>query len=73
MHLKFDMLLSEAKAKTLDVVVKNDKSLFSREKTFMGRCIIALDAVEHLETGETEWYTLRNSIFYESTLKKLQD
>lgn len=65
--------LAEARTKTLDLVVKNDKSLFSREKTFMGECLISLEAMFDLELGNVDWYKLQDQSLFESVLKKLQD
>lgn len=65
--------LSDARTKTLDVVVKNDKSLFSREKTFMGECLISLEAMFDLEFGNVDWYKLQDHGVFESIIKKIQD
>lgn len=70
---EYDVSLADAKAKTIDLVVKNDKSLFSREKTFMGKCLIPLDAIDNLEIGCAEWYKLQDESAFESVLKKLND
>lgn len=70
---EFDMTLAEARMKTVDVVVKNDKSLFSREKTFMGECLISLESMFDLEFGNVDWYKLQDQSIFESIIKKIQD
>jgi Ca2+-dependent lipid-binding protein len=67
----FDMSLHDAKLKTLELTVKNDKNFFSREKTFMGQCLIELEAINDLEVGHTEWYSLRDETFFDKLIKKL--
>lgn len=64
---------TEARSKTLDIVVKNDKSLFSREKTFMGECLISLEAMFDLEFGNVDWYKLQDHAVFESLIKKIQE
>lgn len=70
---EFDLFQNEAKTKTIDLLVKNDKSLFSREKTFMGECLIPLDSIADLENGSTEWYKLHDSSVFETIIKKIHD
>lgn len=70
---EFDLSLVEAKTKTIDVVVKNDKPLFSREKTFMGQCLISLESLGNIENGLTEWYKLQDQSIFEGLVKKLQE
>lgn len=70
---EFDMSLADAKLRSIDLVVKNDKSLFSREKTFMGKCLIQLDQIENLEIGATEWYKLEEESIFEALIKKLNE
>ena len=57
--LEFDMALEEAKLKTIDLTVKNDRSLFSTEKVFMGQALITL-ANYNLDDGNLidDWFTL---------------
>jgi hypothetical protein len=56
---EFDMTYEEVKLKTLDLTVKNDRSLFSTEKVFMGQALIAM-ANHNLDDGNSvdEWFTL---------------
>lgn len=68
---EFDILLAEAKTKTIDLVVKNDKSLFSRERTFMGQCLIPLDLIPSIEDGQTDWFKLQDQSIFEAQIKKL--
>jgi translation initiation factor 2 beta subunit (eIF-2beta)/eIF-5 len=70
---EYDMHLNEAKTKTIDLAVKNDKSLFSREKTFMGQCLISLENIDNLEIGHTEWFKLKDQSVFETLLKKLNE
>lgn len=65
--------LADARTKILDVVVKNEKSLFSREKTFMGECLISLEGMFDLELGNVGWYKLQDQSVFESVIKKIQD
>lgn len=57
--LEFDMALEEAKLKTIDLTVKNDRSLFSTEKVFMGQALVTL-ANYNLDDGNLidDWFTL---------------
>lgn len=70
---EYDMSLADAKLRSIDLVVKNDKSLFSREKTFMGKCLIQLDQIENLEIGATEWYKLEEESIFDAIVKKLNE
>ncbi|CAF0755575.1 unnamed protein product [Rotaria sordida] len=56
---EYDMTYEEAKLKTLDLVVKNDRSLFSTEKVFMGQSLITL-ANYNIDDGNLidDWFTL---------------
>lgn len=56
---EYDMTYEEAKLKTLDVTVKNDRSLFSTEKVFMGQALVPL-ANYNLDDGSLvdDWFTL---------------
>ncbi|CAF4576719.1 unnamed protein product [Rotaria sp. Silwood1] len=56
---EYDITYEEAKLKTLDVVVKNDRSLFSTEKVFMGQALITL-ANYNIDDGNLidDWFTL---------------
>jgi Ca2+-dependent lipid-binding protein len=69
---EFEMTQEEAKQKTIDLVVKNSKSIFSREKTFMGECLIDLEHLIELEDGYTSWFQLKDRSFFDQQLKKLQ-
>lgn len=70
---EYDGTLAEARSKTIDIVVKNEKSLFSREKTFMGECMIPLETMFDLEFGSVDWYKLHDASVYESMVKKMQE
>jgi hypothetical protein len=72
-QFEFDVSMSEARTKTIDLVVKNDKSLFSREKTFMGECLISLEALFDMEIAHTEWYKLQDHSVLDSLIKKIQE
>ena len=72
-QFEFEMSLAEAKTKSIDLVVKNTKSVFSRDKSFMGGCIIQLNTFDNLETGVTQWFQLHNQTFCDGILKKLLD
>jgi hypothetical protein len=65
--------LEECKTKTIDVLVRNSRSLFSRERTFMGQCLIDLSEIENLEIAQSDWYQLKDRSFFEAKLKKLQE
>lgn len=56
---EYDMTYEEAKLKTLDLTVKNDRSLFSTEKVFMGQSLITLTNY-NFDDGNLidDWYTL---------------
>ncbi len=56
---EYDMTYEEAKLKTIDLTVKNDRSLFSTEKVFMGQALITL-ANYNLEEGNLidHWFVL---------------
>jgi intermediate filament protein if len=56
---EYDMTYEEAKLKTIDLTVKNDRSLFSTEKVFMGQALITL-ANYNLDDGNLidHWFTL---------------
>lgn len=56
---EYDMTLEEAKLKTIDLTVKNDRSLFSTEKVFMGQVLITLSSYP-LDDGNLidDWFTL---------------
>lgn len=56
---EYDMTHEEAKLKTLDLTVKNDRSLFSTEKVFMGQALITLGSY-NLDDGNLidDWFTL---------------
>ncbi|UJR26173.1 hypothetical protein I4U23_007517 [Adineta vaga] len=56
---EYDMTYEEAKLKTLDLTVKNDRSLFSTEKVFMGQALVTL-ANYNLDDGNLidDWFTL---------------
>lgn len=56
---EYDMSYEEAKLKTLDLTVKNDRSLFSTEKVFMGQALITLSSY-NLDDGQLidDWFTL---------------
>lgn len=68
-----DMNLSDVRLKSIDLLVKNSKSLFSREKSFLGQCVIQLNSIENLEQGHTGWYQLQDQTFCSGLLKKLLD
>jgi hypothetical protein len=73
---EFSLELDECKTKTLDVILKNSshRSMFSsRERTFMGQCLIELSEVENLEIAQSNWYTLKDRSAFETKLKKLQE
>ena len=72
-RFEFEMELSEACAKTIDLVVKNDRPLFSRETTFMGQCLVSLDMIESIQLGHTGSYKLMPKNFYEEQVKKLTE
>ena len=72
-RFEFEMELSEACTKTIDLVVKNDRPLFSRETTFMGQCLVSLDMIESIQLGHTGWYKLMPKNFYEGQVKKLTE
>ena len=72
-QFEYDLPLAEAKTKTIDLVVKNDKSLFSREKTFMGKCLIPLEAIDSLELGSAEWYKLQEESAFDASIKKINE
>ncbi len=69
---EFEMAQEEARQRTIDLVVKNSKSIFSREKTFMGECLIELEHLIDFEDGYTSWYKLKDRSFFDQQLKKLQ-
>jgi hypothetical protein len=71
-EFEFDLSLAEAQSKSIDLLVKNTKSMFSREKSFMGQCVIQLNSIE-LENGITEWFQLQNRTLCDGLLKKLLD
>uniref|UniRef100_A0A3Q3NIK6 Extended synaptotagmin-3 n=1 Tax=Labrus bergylta TaxID=56723 RepID=A0A3Q3NIK6_9LABR len=52
---EFDVSLEEAKTRKLDVSVKNNKMLFSRERKDIGMVLIDL-AQMNLVNGDTQWY-----------------
>jgi len=56
---EYDITYEEAKLKTLDLTVKNNRSLFSTEKVFMGQALITL-ANYNLDDGNLidNWVTL---------------
>jgi hypothetical protein len=56
---EYDMTYEEAKLKTLDLTVKNDRSLFSTDKVFMGQALIPLVSYT-LDDGNLidDWFTL---------------
>jgi hypothetical protein len=68
-----DLSLDDVKARTLDILIKNDHFIISREKTFMGKCMIPLDQVVDLENGNTNWYKLQCKHFFEQQEKKLSE
>ena len=68
-----DLSLDDVKTKTLDVLIKNDHFIISREKTFMGKCMIPLEQVIDLENGNTSWYKLQCKHFFEQQEKKLAE
>lgn len=72
-QFEFDLLLADAKTKTIDIMVKNDKSLFSREKTFMGQCLIPIEDIFEIENGYTTWYKLLDKSVFEPTIKKIEE
>ena len=72
-QFEYDLSLADAKTKTIDLAVKNDKSLFSREKTFMGKCLIQLDSIDSLELGSAEWYKLQEESAFEALMKKINE
>jgi len=72
-QFEFEMSLAETKTKSIDLVVKNTKSVFSRDKSFMGGCIIQLNLFDNLESGITQWFQLHNQTFCDGILKKLLD
>ncbi|WP_395241801.1 hypothetical protein, partial [Salmonella sp. s51933] len=43
--------------RTLEVIVKNDVSFFSRSKTTMGRAEVKLTSID-LDKGVQKWFTL---------------
>lgn len=69
----YDIPLADAKTKTIDLMVKNDKSLFSREKVFMGQCLIPLESIANIENGHTDWYKLQDQSVFEPLIKKLNE
>ncbi|XP_060909813.1 extended synaptotagmin-3 [Labrus mixtus] len=54
---EFDVSLEEAKTRKLDVSVKNNKMLFSRERKDIGMVLIDLEQM-NLVNGDTQWYEL---------------
>lgn len=68
-----DMSLSDVRSKSIDLLVKNSKSLFSRDKSFLGQCVIQLNSIDNLEQGHTAWYQLQDQTFCSGLLKKLLD
>lgn len=56
---EYDLTYEEAKLKTLDIAVKNDRSLFSTEKVFMGQALIPL-ANYNIDDGNLvdDWFVL---------------
>jgi len=70
---EFDLHLPEAKTKTIDLMVKNEKSLFSREKTFMGQCLISLSDIADIENGVTSWYKLEHQNAFDQIIKKIEE
>lgn len=54
-----NMSLDEAKTKKIDATVKNDRFIFSLEKTFMGQALIPLNLVKDIDNGHTSWYKLK--------------
>jgi Ca2+-dependent lipid-binding protein len=72
-QFEFDMLLAEAKTKSIDLMVKNEKSLFSREKTFMGQCLIPLGDIPDIENGNTSWYKLQHQSLFDAMVKKIEE
>ena len=69
----FELSLEESKTKSIDVLIKNTKSRFSRDKSFMGQCVVQIGSIDSLETGYTEWFQLHNQTFCAGMLKKLLD
>ncbi|CAF3696841.1 unnamed protein product, partial [Didymodactylos carnosus] len=56
---EYDLTLEEARMKTVDLTVKNDRSLFSTEKVFMGQALITLGNLNlDDENLIDQWYTL---------------
>lgn len=56
---EYDMTYEEAKLKTIDLTVKNDRSLFSTEKVFMGQALITLANYNIDDTNLIDdWFTL---------------
>ena len=69
---EYDIAYEEAKLKTLDLAVKNDRSLFSTEKVFMGQILITL-ANYNLDDGNLidDWFTLQSADALALRLKAL--
>ncbi|CAF4739948.1 unnamed protein product, partial [Rotaria socialis] len=56
---EYDITYEEAKLKTLDIAVKNDRSLFSTEKVYMGQALVPL-ANYNIDDANLsdDWFTL---------------
>ncbi|CAF1600346.1 unnamed protein product, partial [Didymodactylos carnosus] len=56
---EYDLSLEEARMKTVDVTVKNNRSLFSTDKVFMGQALISLGNLNLDDENIVEqWYVL---------------
>jgi len=70
---EYDMTYDEAKLKTLDLTVKNDRSLFSTEKVFMGQTLVTLANYNLDDANLTEdWFTLEAEGALASRLKAIE-
>jgi hypothetical protein len=70
---EYDIPYEETKLKTLDLTVKNDRSLFSTEKVFMGQTLVTL-ASYNLDDGNLidDWFTLEPEGALASRIKALE-
>ncbi len=72
-QFEFEMSLADARTKFLDLVIKNYHSLFSRETSFMGQCLVAISSIENIELGHTDWYKLQHIKVHENQIKKINN
>lgn len=55
-----DLTMDEVKGKTVEMTVKNECTIFKRNISFMGRCVIDLGSLQNIEDGQTAWYKLQS-------------